>query len=123
MGTAEPVGLLGVVIVYEPISAHRVVCHARCISVGRSVFPGDSVLPLDSPPDGPASPAQVLRIHRGPLFGEFTELTPGWSAVVELEGVDLSWVQPEATLRVVPTESPAEVSTHGPRVNLDREHP
>ncbi|MFG2961963.1 MULTISPECIES: hypothetical protein [unclassified Streptomyces] len=46
----------------------------------------------------------MLRIHREPL-GEFTELTPGWSAVVHLEapeGTDLSWVQPMVDLRVVP---------------------
>jgi hypothetical protein len=40
-------------------------------------------------------------MYREP-FGEFTELTPGWSTVVELEGMDLSWVQPMAKLRVVP---------------------
>ena len=125
MSTAEPVGLLGVVIMYERASAHKVACHARCVSLGRSVFPGDSVLPVDSPPDGPASPAQVLRIHRGPLW-EFTELTPGWSAAVELEGLegtDLSWVRPGATLRVVSTENPAAAPTQGPRANPDREHP
>jgi len=96
----EPEGLLGVLIVYERPSPNGVSCHARCISVGRSVFPGDSVLPVDSPPDAGGTPARVLRIHRQP-YGEFTELTPGWSAVVELEGADLSWVQPDARLRVV----------------------
>ncbi|MFD7682006.1 MULTISPECIES: hypothetical protein [unclassified Streptomyces] len=101
MSNAEVVGLLQVAIVYERSSVNRVSCHARCVSVGRSIFPGDSVLPVDSPPDGgPPSPARVLRMHRQP-YGEFTELTPGWSAVVELEGTDLSWVQPEANLRVV----------------------
>ncbi|MFF1643145.1 hypothetical protein ACFVXA_37090 [Streptomyces sp. NPDC058246] len=101
MSSTEPVGLLRVVIMYERPSAHQVVCHARCISPGRSVFPGDSVLPADDSPDDGAFPARVLRIYREP-YGEFTELTPGWSAVVELEGTDLSWVQPMAKLRVVP---------------------
>jgi hypothetical protein len=99
----EPVGLLKVVTVYERPSANTVVCHARCVSVGRSVFPGDSVLPVDSPPDDGTSPARVLRMHREPV-GEFSELSPGWSAVVDLEapeGADLSWVQPMANLRVV----------------------
>jgi len=94
---------LKVVIVYERPSANTVVCHARCISLGRSVFPGDSVLPEDSRPDDGTSPARVLRMYRQPV-GEFTELTPGWSAVVDLEapeGTDLSWVQPMANLRVV----------------------
>ena len=104
MTATEPEGLLRVLIVYERPSADRVSCHARCISVGRSVFPGDSVLPVDSPPDAGISPARVLRIHRQP-YGEFTELTPGWSAVVELEGADLSWVQPDARLRVVSASS------------------
>lgn len=36
-----------------------------------------------------------------PPYGEFTELTPGWSATVDLGGTDLSWVQPGANLRVV----------------------
>ncbi|MFD9001508.1 hypothetical protein ACFV0T_11145 [Streptomyces sp. NPDC059582] len=49
-------------------------------------------------------------MYREP-FGEFTELTPGWSAVVELEGMDLSWVQPMAKLRVVP-----------PTTGTDQEH-
>jgi hypothetical protein len=40
-------------------------------------------------------------MHRPP-FGEFIELPSGWSAAVELEGTDLSWVQPRANLRVVP---------------------
>ncbi|MFJ8988806.1 hypothetical protein ACIRQH_00205 [Streptomyces sp. NPDC102279] len=101
MSGTEPVGLLQVEILYERPSANRVVCHARCISVGRSVFPGDSVLPVDSPVDAGAPPARVVRMHRPP-FGEFSELSPGWHAVVELEGTDLSWVQPEANLRVVP---------------------
>jgi hypothetical protein len=42
-------------------------------------------------------------MHREPV-GEFSELSPGWSAVVDLEapeGADLSWVQPMANLRVV----------------------
>ncbi|MFJ2826616.1 hypothetical protein ACIPC1_03240 [Streptomyces sp. NPDC087263] len=54
----------------------------------------------------------MLRIHRQP-FGEFTELTPGWSAVVELEGVDLSWVQPMASLRVVPPTTGTEQGQAG----------
>jgi hypothetical protein len=98
--------------VYERPSANRVSCHARCVSVGRSIFPGDSVLPVDSPPDDEAPPARVLRIHRQP-YGEFTELTPGWSAVVELEGMDLSWVQPEANLRVVPPTTGTEQGQAG----------
>ncbi|NEA62970.1 hypothetical protein [Streptomyces sp. SID12488] len=97
----EPEGLLRVLIVYERPAADKVICHARCVSVGRSVFPGDLVLPMDTPPDAGGPPARVLRIHRQP-YGEFTELTPGWSAVVELEGADLSWVRPDANLRVVP---------------------
>lgn len=102
MSNAEAVGLLQVAILYERSSVSRVSCHGRCVSVGQSIFPGDSVLPVDSlPDDGPPSPARVLRMHRQP-YGEFAELTPGWSAVVELEGTDLSWVQPEANLRVVP---------------------
>lgn len=88
------------VIVYERPSANRVVCHARCMSVGRSVFPGDSVLPVNSPPDDRTSPARVVRMHRPPN-GEFTELTPGWSAAVDLGGTDLSRVQLGANLRVV----------------------
>ncbi|MFE2427297.1 hypothetical protein ACFXJ5_11165 [Streptomyces sp. NPDC059373] len=112
MSSTEPVGLLQVAIVYERPSANRVSCHARCVSVGRSIFPGDSVLPVDSPPDDGAPPARVLRIHRQPV-GEFTELTPGWSAVVELEGMDLSWVQPEANLRVVPPTTGTEQGQAG----------
>ncbi|MEW2114189.1 hypothetical protein AB0945_03170 [Streptomyces sp. NPDC005474] len=104
MSGTEPVGLLKVVIVYERPSVNRVICHARCVSVGRSVFPGDSVLPVDSSPeDGRGCPARVLRMYRQPV-GEFTELTPGWSAVIDLEapeGTDLSWVQPMANLGVV----------------------
>ncbi|MDX2540428.1 hypothetical protein ACOT81_14385 [Streptomyces sp. WI04-05B] len=108
--TTEPVGLLRVAIVYERPAPNKVVCHARCISVGRSVFPGDSVLPEDALPDTGTSPARALRIHREP-FGEFTELTPGWSAVVELEapeGTDLSWVRSDANLRVVPPTTGTE---------------
>ncbi|MGW2959946.1 hypothetical protein ACWDGI_15865 [Streptomyces sp. NPDC001220] len=112
MSGTEPVGLLRVVIVYERPSAHRVICHARCISVGKSVFPGDSVLPEDSPPDARTSPARVLRMYREPI-GEFTELTPGWSAVVELEGTDLSWVQPMASLQVVPPTTGTEQGQAG----------
>jgi hypothetical protein len=112
MSGTEPVGLLRVVIVYEWPSAHKVVCHARCISGGKSVFPGDSVLPEDSPPDDGAPSARVLRIHRQP-YGEFTELAPGWSAVVELEGTDLSWVQPMASLRVVPPTTGTEQGQAG----------
>ena len=55
--------------------------------------------------DAGAPRARVLRMYRPP-FGEFTELTPAWHAVVELEapeGTDLSWVQPDANLRVVPS--------------------
>jgi hypothetical protein len=107
MSNTEPVGLLQVVIVYERPSANRVVCHARCVSVGRSLFPGDAVLPVESPPHAEASPARVLRMYRPP-FGEFTELTPGWSAAVELEGIDLSLVQPGANLRVVPPTTGTE---------------
>ncbi|MFJ7899250.1 hypothetical protein ACIQ6V_01790 [Streptomyces sp. NPDC096198] len=108
-------GLLRVVMVYERPLAHKVVCHARCISVGRSVFPGDSVLPEDGAADDRASPARVLRIYREPM-GEFTELTPGWSAVVELEGLegtDPSWVQPMAGLRVVPPTAGTEQGQAG----------
>ncbi|WP_405816411.1 hypothetical protein OG241_17660 [Streptomyces sp. NBC_01390] len=115
MSGTEPVGLLQVEIVYERLSAHRVVCHARCVSVGRSVLPGDAVLPEDAPPDAGTSPARVLRMYRPP-FGEFTELTPGWSAAVELEapeGTDLSWVQPMASLRVVPPATGAEQGQAG----------
>ncbi|MEV8034884.1 hypothetical protein [Streptomyces sp. NPDC086182] len=101
MSSTEPSGRLQVAIVYERPSAHKVACHARCVSLGRSVFPGDSVLPLDSPPDDAAPPARVMRMHREP-YGEFAELPPGWSAVVELEGTELSWVQPGANLRVLP---------------------
>ncbi|MFG2440978.1 hypothetical protein [Streptomyces sp. NPDC048508] len=107
MSGTEPVGLLQVEIVYERASANRVVCHARCISVGRSVFPGDSALPVDSQVDAGAPPARVIRMHRPP-FGEFSELSPGWHAVVELEGTNLSWVQPEVNLRVVPPATSTE---------------
>lgn len=107
MKSTEPVGLLHVEIVYERPSARRVVCHARCVSVGRSVFPGDAVLPDDEPAGTGASPGRVVRMHRPP-YGEFTELTPGWHAVVELEGVDVSWVQPDAAFRVVRPASGAE---------------
>ncbi|MGW7420157.1 hypothetical protein ACWGJB_08840 [Streptomyces sp. NPDC054813] len=112
MSSTEAVGLLQVAIVYERPSANRVSCHARCVSAGRSIFPGDAVLPVDSPPDAGAPPARVLRIHRQP-YGEFTELTPGWSAVVELEGMDLSWVQPDANLRVVPPTTGTEQGQAG----------
>jgi hypothetical protein len=100
---AGPVGLLQVEIVYERPSANKVVCHARCISVGRSVFPGDAVLPVGSPADVGSAPARVVRMYRPP-FGEFSELPPVWHAVIDLEapeGTDLSWVQPLAKLRVV----------------------
>ncbi|MGW2518580.1 hypothetical protein ACWC09_16510 [Streptomyces sp. NPDC001617] len=104
MTGTEPEGLLGVEIVYERPSANTVVCHARCISVGRSVFPGDAVLPEDSPVAAVTPRARVVRMYRPP-FGEFSELPPVWHAVIELEGpegADLSWVQPDANLRVVP---------------------
>ncbi|MEV7322595.1 hypothetical protein [Streptomyces sp. NPDC093970] len=107
MSGTEPAGLLSVLIVHERPSENRVACHARCVSPGRGVFPGDRVLPADGSPDDGAAPARILRIHRQP-FGEFTELTPGWSAVVELEAPEesenpgLSWVRPGADLRVVP---------------------
>ena len=104
MSGTEPVGLLQVEIVYERPSVNRVVCHARCVSVGRSVLPGDSVLPVDSLPEAGVVPGRVLRMHRPP-FGEFSELPPVWHAVIELEapeGTDLSWVGPGANLRVVP---------------------
>ncbi|MFD8818495.1 hypothetical protein ACFV23_45170 [Streptomyces sp. NPDC059627] len=112
MSGTEPVGLLQVELVYERPSANRVVCHARCVSAGRSVFPGDSVLPVDSPVDAGAPPARVVRIHRAP-FGEFSELSPGWHAVVDLEGADLSWVQPDANLRVVPPTAGTEQGRTG----------
>ncbi|MET8137729.1 hypothetical protein [Streptomyces sp. NPDC005251] len=101
MSSTEPVGLLHVVIMYERPSAHRVICHARCISLERGVFVGESVLPVDSPPGDRTSPARVVRMHRPP-YGEFPELPSGWSALVELDGTDLSWVQPMARLRVLP---------------------
>ncbi len=106
MGT-EPVGLLHVLIIYERPSAHRVVCHARSVSLERGVFLGDSVLPVDSPAGAVTAPARVVRMHRQPL-GEFTELPPVWSAVVELEGPDLSWVRLEAKLRAVPPATGTE---------------
>ncbi|MFE9096561.1 hypothetical protein [Streptomyces sp. NPDC007264] len=103
MMSTDPVGLLRVLIVHERPSAHRVVCHSRCVSLERGVFVGDSVLPVDTPPGAVIPPARVVRIHRQP-YGEFTELPAVWSALVELEGPDVSWVQPEATLRAVPSE-------------------
>ena len=99
----EPVGLLQVESMYEWPSANRVICHARCVSVGRSVFPGDLVLAVDSQPGSGVSPARVVRIHRPP-FGEFSELPPVWHAAVELEGpagAAVFWVRPDANLRVV----------------------
>lgn len=113
MSGIGPVGLLQVEIVYERPSANKVVCHARCVSVGRSVFPGDAVLPPDSPADAGSAPARVLRMHRPP-YGEFTELTPGWSAVIELEGADLSWVQPDARLRVASSHEARVSSASSP---------
>lgn len=107
MTGTEPFGLLHVLIVYERPSAHRVVCHARSISLERGVFLGDSVLPVDSPPGAVMTPARVVRMHRQPV-GEFTELPPVWSAVVELEGPHLSWVQLEAKLRTVPPATGTE---------------
>ncbi|SFH17784.1 hypothetical protein [Streptomyces mirabilis] len=107
MMSTEPVGLLHVLIVYERPSAHRVVCHARSVSLERGVFLGDSVLPVDSPPGAVIPPARVVRMHRQP-FREFTELPAVWSAVVELEGPDLSWVQLEAKLRAVPPATGTE---------------
>ncbi|MFF3512483.1 hypothetical protein [Streptomyces sp. NPDC002573] len=107
MTSTEPVGLLNVLIIYERPSARRVVCHARSVSLERPVFLGDSVLPVDSPPGAVTPPARVVRMHRQP-FGEFTELPAVWSAVVELEGPDLSWVQFEAKLRAVPPATGTE---------------
>ncbi|MGW2569073.1 hypothetical protein [Streptomyces sp. NPDC001537] len=107
MSGTEPDGLLQVEIVYERPSTNKVICHARCVSVGRSVFPGDAVLPVDSPVDAGSPPARVVRMHRPP-FGEFSELPPAWHAVIDLEapgGTDLSWVQPDVNLRVVQTEA------------------
>ncbi|MFD8214916.1 hypothetical protein ACFV2U_14550 [Streptomyces sp. NPDC059697] len=105
-------GLLHVLIVYERPSAHRVVCHARSVSLERGVFLGDSVLPVDSPPGAVIPPARVVRMHRQP-FWEFTELPAVWSAVVELEGTDLSWVQLEAKLRAVPPATGTEQGQAG----------
>ncbi|MEW2118950.1 hypothetical protein AB0945_27905 [Streptomyces sp. NPDC005474] len=112
MTSTESVGLLRVLIVYERPSAHRVVCHARCISPHQGVFLGDSVLPVDSSPGAVIPPARVVRMHRPP-YGEFTELPPVWSALVELEGPDLSWVQPNANLRVVPPTTGTEQERAG----------
>lgn len=75
MTGTEPEGRLQVEIVYERPSANKVICHARCVSVGRSVFPGDAVLPVDGPVDAGSPPARVVRMHRPP-FGEFSELPP-----------------------------------------------
>ncbi|WP_217561064.1 hypothetical protein [Streptomyces sp. GbtcB6] len=105
--STDPVGLLDVLIIYERPSAHRVVCHARSVSLERGVFLGDAVLPADSPPGALISPARVVRMHREP-FWEFTELTAAWSAVVELEGPDLSWVQLDVKLRAVPSAAGTE---------------
>lgn len=93
-------GLLDVLIVYERPSAHRVVCHARSVSLERGVLIGDSVLPADNPSGTAISPGRVVRMHREP-YGEFTELPAVWSAVVEIEGPDLSWLQLDAKLRAV----------------------
>ncbi|WP_405859192.1 hypothetical protein OG407_17820 [Streptomyces sp. NBC_01515] len=46
-------------------------------------------------------------MHRPP-YGEFTELPSGWSALVELEGADLSWVRPGTKCRVVPAATGTE---------------
>ncbi|MEU5093817.1 hypothetical protein [Streptomyces sp. NPDC020996] len=100
--STEPVGLLRVLIVHERPSAHRVLCHARSVSRERGVFIDGSVRPVDSPPGAVISPVRVARMHRQP-YKEFTELPAAWSAVVELEGPDLSWVQVEAKLRAVPS--------------------
>ncbi|MFI1565477.1 hypothetical protein ACH4ZX_20905 [Streptomyces sp. NPDC020490] len=105
--STEPVGLLRVLIVYERPSAHRVLCHARSVSRERGVLIGDSVLPVDSPSRAVISPARVVRMHRQP-YGEFTELPAAWSAVVELEGPDLSWVEVGAKLRAVPSATGTE---------------
>ncbi|MFF4017895.1 hypothetical protein [Streptomyces sp. NPDC001843] len=107
MTSTEPEGLLEVLIIYERPSAHRVVCHARSVSLERGVFLRDAVLPVVSPPEAVIHPARVVRMHRQPL-GEFTELPPVWSAVVELEGPDLSWVQLDAKLRAVPPTAAAD---------------
>jgi hypothetical protein len=51
-------------------------------------------------------------MHRPP-YGEFTELPSGWSALVELEGTDLSWVQPGTKCRVVPAATGTELGQTG----------
>ncbi|MFF4114475.1 hypothetical protein [Streptomyces sp. NPDC001714] len=110
MTGTEPEGLLRVLIVYERPSVNKVTCHARCISLERSIFPGDSVLPVDSSPGAGVSPARVLRMYRPPI-GEFSELPAVWSAAMDLEapeGADLSWVQPDANLKVVPPTTGTE---------------
>jgi len=115
MTGTEPEGLLHVELVYERPSANKVICHARCISVGRSIFPGDAVLPVDGPVDAGSPPARVARMHRPP-FGEFSELPPVWHAVVDLEGpegADLSWVQPHANLKVAPPTTGTEQGQAG----------
>jgi len=112
VSSTEPVGLLHVVLVYEHQSVHRVVCHARCVSPERAVLVGESVVPVDSPSDHRTAPARIVRIHREPV-GEFPELPPGWSAAVELEGPDVSWVQPRANLRVVPPAAGADQDQAG----------
>ncbi|MGW2637385.1 hypothetical protein [Streptomyces sp. NPDC001348] len=107
MTSTEPEGLLDVLIIYERPSAHRVVCHARSVSLERGVFLGDSVLPVDTPPGAVVRAARVVRMHREPLM-EFTELPPVWSAAVVLEGPDLSWVRLHAKLRAIPSATGGE---------------
>ena len=67
MTTPGLVGLLQVEIVHERPSAHCVACHARSVSLERGVLPGDLALPADTPPEDPAPPARVTRIHREPF--------------------------------------------------------
>jgi hypothetical protein len=75
MTTVEPVGLLQVWDVIERPSAQRMVCNARCVSPARGVFLGESVLPVDTPPDDRTAPAQVVRMHRAPSDREVHD---GW---------------------------------------------
>ncbi|MFD8508736.1 hypothetical protein ACWDR2_39510 [Streptomyces sp. NPDC003631] len=56
MPNTQPAGLLHLLTVYEHPTAHRMVCHAHSISLERGVFPGDSVLPANSPPGAATAP-------------------------------------------------------------------